>query len=145
MQAVADSNLVKMATLWGTASGPASKTNQPPDWQRRIAIMQAYLRNDSFRITSDEPETDVNRRGLLVERRNGKHWKLVRWTRDQAQQLHLDGAIHRSQDRQRFLDRHPDGSGCGREPGASLSGWGPERQRSSGLAREPCPPGAVIF
>ena len=67
MQAVADSNLVKMATLWGTASGPASKTNQPPDWQRRIAIMQAYLRNDSFRITSDEPETDVNRRVLLVE------------------------------------------------------------------------------
>ena len=63
MQAVADSNLVKMATLWGTANGPASKTNQPPDWQRRIAIMQAYLRNDSFRVTSDEPETDVNRRG----------------------------------------------------------------------------------
>lgn len=67
MQAVADSNVVKMANLWGTASGPAAKTNQPPDWQRRVAIMQAYLRNDSFRITSDEPETDVNRRALQVE------------------------------------------------------------------------------
>ena len=67
MQAVADSNVVKMANLWGTASGPAAKTNQPHDWQRRIAIMQAYLRNDSFRITSDVPETDENRRGLLVE------------------------------------------------------------------------------
>ena len=67
MQAVADSNVVKMANLWGTASGPAAKTNQPPDWQRRIAIMQAYLRNDSFRITSDVPEADENRRGLLVE------------------------------------------------------------------------------
>jgi hypothetical protein len=67
MQAVADSNVVKMANLWGTTSGPAAKTNQPPDWQRRVAIMQAYLRNDSFRITSDEPETDPSRRALLVE------------------------------------------------------------------------------
>jgi hypothetical protein len=67
MQAVADSNLGKMATLWGSASGPAAKTNQPPDWQRRITIMQAYLRNDSFQITSDVPETDENRRALLVE------------------------------------------------------------------------------
>ena len=67
MQAVADSNLGKMASLWGTANGSAAKTNQPPDWQRRIAIMQAYLRNDSFRITSDVPEADESRRGLLVE------------------------------------------------------------------------------
>ena len=36
MQAVADSNVEKMASLWGTANGPASKTNQPPDWQRRV-------------------------------------------------------------------------------------------------------------
>ena len=67
MQAVADSNIAKMANLWGTASGPAAKTNQPPDWQRRVTIMQAYLRNDSFRVTSDEPQTDVNRRALTVE------------------------------------------------------------------------------
>ena len=67
MQAVADSNVVKMANLWGTAIGPAAKTNQPPDWQRRVAIMQAYLRHDSFRITADQPETDVNRRALQVE------------------------------------------------------------------------------
>ena len=67
MQAVADSNVVKMANLWGTASGPAAKTNQPPDWQRRVAIMQAYLRHDSFQITSDVPEADENRRALMVE------------------------------------------------------------------------------
>jgi len=75
MQAVADSNVVKMASLWGTASGPAVKTNQPPDWQRRVAIMQAYLRNDSFRITSDVPEADESRRGLQVEiRRKTCSW-----------------------------------------------------------------------
>ena len=67
MQAVADSNLDKMASLWGTASGPAAKTNQPPDYRRRVAIMQAYLRNDSFRITSDAPELGDSRRGLTVE------------------------------------------------------------------------------
>jgi hypothetical protein len=77
MQAVADSNVVKMANLWGTASGPAAKTNQPPDWQRRIAIMQAYLRNDSFRITSDVPEADENRRALQVEiRRRTCTWSV---------------------------------------------------------------------
>ena len=61
MQAVADSNLDKMATLWGTANGPASRTRQPSDYQRRIAIMQAYLRNDSFRVISDVAETPDRR------------------------------------------------------------------------------------
>ncbi len=67
MQAVADNNLAKMASLWGTASGSAAKTHQPPDFERRIAVMQAYLRNDSFRITSDVPELTENRRAQQVE------------------------------------------------------------------------------
>lgn len=67
MRAVADSNLEKMASFWGTASGPASRTRQPSDWERRIVIMQAYLRNDSFRIVSDVPDPDENRRAQLVE------------------------------------------------------------------------------
>jgi hypothetical protein len=68
MQAVADSNLTKMAGLWGTISGPAIQTGQPKDYERRIAIMQAYLRNDSFRLTSDVAETP-ERRALMVELR----------------------------------------------------------------------------
>jgi hypothetical protein len=67
MRAVADSNIQKMASLWGTANGPASKTRQPPDWERRIVITQAYLRNDSFRVTSDVPDPDENRRAQQVE------------------------------------------------------------------------------
>jgi hypothetical protein len=67
MRAVADSNIDKMASLWGTANGPASKTRQPPDWERRIVIMQAYLSNDSFRVTSDVPDPDENRRAQQVE------------------------------------------------------------------------------
>lgn len=66
MQAVADSNLAKMATLWGTSRGPASQTHQPPDYERRIAIMRAYLQNDSYRLTSDLPQSD-SRRALRVE------------------------------------------------------------------------------
>jgi hypothetical protein len=66
MQAVADSNVDKMAGLWGTASGPAAKTRQPQDYQRRIAIMRAYLKNDSFRLTSDVPKT-ADRRELQVQ------------------------------------------------------------------------------
>jgi len=68
MQAVADSNLTKMASLWGTTSGPASRTGQPPDYQRRIAIIQAFLRNDSYRVTSDAPQ-GASRRALTVELR----------------------------------------------------------------------------
>jgi hypothetical protein len=67
MQAVADSNFEKMAALWGTANGPAAKTNIPPDYRRRIAVMQAYLRNQSFRIVSDQPQATENRRAVQVE------------------------------------------------------------------------------
>ena len=67
MRAVADSNIQKMAVLWGTANGPASKTRQPPDWERRIVIMQAYLSNDFFRVISDVPDPDENRRAQQVE------------------------------------------------------------------------------
>jgi hypothetical protein len=76
MQAVADSNLTKMAGLWGTASGPALTTGQPRDYERRVAIMQAYLRNDSFRLTSDVPEA-ADRRSLQVElRRQSCTWNV---------------------------------------------------------------------
>jgi hypothetical protein len=66
MQAVADSNLAQMANLWGTSAGPAGRTGQPPDYERRIAVMQAYLRNESHRIMSDTPESDA-RHTLQVE------------------------------------------------------------------------------
>jgi hypothetical protein len=76
MQAVADSNLDKMATLWGTSNGPAAKTGQPPDYQRRIVIIQAYLRNESFRVTSDVPQSP-DRRDLQVElRRQACTWSV---------------------------------------------------------------------
>jgi hypothetical protein len=75
MQAVADSNLEKMASLWGTANGPASKTKQPQDYQRRVAIMRAYLRSDGFRVTADRPQ-GPDRRALQVQIRR----QVCTWT-----------------------------------------------------------------
>jgi hypothetical protein len=66
MQAVADSNLVKMASLWGTARGPSSQTKQPADYERRITIIRAYLRNDSSRVLSETPTSD-SRHSFQVE------------------------------------------------------------------------------
>lgn len=67
MQAVADSNLDQMANLWGSAAGPAAKTGQPPDYQRRVAIMHAYLRNESHRVVTDSPDGGDARHALQVE------------------------------------------------------------------------------
>jgi hypothetical protein len=69
MQAVADSNLTRMAELWGTSAGPASRTRQPADWERRIAIMQAYLQNESHRVVSDAAAGSEARRAVQVELR----------------------------------------------------------------------------
>lgn len=67
MQAVADSNLVRMAQLWGTASGPAARTKQPSDYERRVAVMQAYLRNESHRILPLSQSGTEGRQDVQVE------------------------------------------------------------------------------
>ena len=43
MRAVADSNLSRMAQLFGTAKGPAATTHQPADYEKRMVIIQAML------------------------------------------------------------------------------------------------------
>ena len=66
-QAAADSNLTRMSQLWGTADGPASKTGKPDGWEKRLVVIQAYLRGDSSRVVSDVPVTgSANQRRLIV-------------------------------------------------------------------------------
>lgn len=65
LQAVADSNLVKMAEYWGTAKGPAAKTKQPSDYERRIVVMQAYLRNLPYRILSNTQDGTMTDQRIL--------------------------------------------------------------------------------
>jgi hypothetical protein len=74
MRAVADSNLIKMAELWGTSKGPAATTGQPADYQHRIVLIQSYLRSDDYRITADVGDGD-SRRSMQVElRRQACTW-----------------------------------------------------------------------
>jgi len=66
-QAAADSNLTRMAQLWGTAEGPASRTGKPDGWEKRLIVIQAYFRGDSTRVVSDVPVTgNDNQRRVIV-------------------------------------------------------------------------------
>jgi len=52
LAAARDTNVTLMANYWGGPSGPASQTRQPPDYEKRVRIMQVYLANDSVRVSS---------------------------------------------------------------------------------------------
>lgn len=67
LQAAKDSNLVRMAELWGTSNGPAARTHYPPDYQRRIVVMQIYLKAESARVVGEAPVAgDDNRRTVTI-------------------------------------------------------------------------------
>lgn len=66
MQAVADSNLTRMAQLWGTGGGSAAETGRPRDYQRRVAIMYSYLRGATGRVVGEVERTGTQST-LLVE------------------------------------------------------------------------------
>jgi hypothetical protein len=67
LQAVADSNLAKMAQYWGSAKGPAAKTGEPPDYDKRMVIMQAYLRSPAYRILPAPAGAQGDSREVQVE------------------------------------------------------------------------------
>ncbi len=50
MQAVADSNITRMARFWGTSKGPAAITGQPADYRDRLVVAQSFLRRSPFRL-----------------------------------------------------------------------------------------------
>ena len=52
LAAAKDTNLTLMASYWGGPSGPAATSKQPPDYEKRIRIMQKYLTNDSAKVAS---------------------------------------------------------------------------------------------
>ncbi len=50
--AAKDTNLTLMASYWGGSAGPAATSKQPPDYEKRIRIMQKYLANDSAKVVT---------------------------------------------------------------------------------------------
>lgn len=55
LQAVADSNINRMARYWGTSKGPAGLTGQPADYLQRMTVTQAFLRNSPYRVVGMNP------------------------------------------------------------------------------------------
>lgn len=52
-KAAADSNLTRMAQLFGTSRGSASRTGEPRDFAKRMVIMQAFLHDTRSRAVSE--------------------------------------------------------------------------------------------
>ncbi len=66
MEAVADSNITRMGRFWGTAKGPAGVLRQPSDYQQRLGVTQAFLRNSPFRIIRIDPVSGDDKRRMVV-------------------------------------------------------------------------------
>jgi hypothetical protein len=67
MQAARDSNLTRMSQLWGSSRGPAAETRYPENYERRLVVIQLYLRADSTKVVSDVPVTgEENQRRLIA-------------------------------------------------------------------------------
>lgn len=68
MQAVADSNIMRMGQYWGTSRGPAAQNHQPADYEQRLIVTQAFLRRTPYKVLGTEPwGTDANRQTVSVE------------------------------------------------------------------------------
>lgn len=68
MQALADSNITRMGRYWGTPKGPASIVRQPADFEQRLGVTQAFLRNSPYRILKTDPVPgDDGRKTVVVE------------------------------------------------------------------------------
>jgi hypothetical protein len=52
LAAARDTNLAGMAEYWGGSAGPAGTSKQPPDYEKRIRIMQKYLTSDSAKLVA---------------------------------------------------------------------------------------------
>lgn len=94
LRAVADSNLDKMAELWGTSKGPAGTTRQPADYERRILVMQAYLHGAEYRIISNARDgSSDDRRVLQVEMSRRGCDKIVPFTTTRSRKGWVVSAI----------------------------------------------------
>lgn len=65
-RAVGDSNLTRMAELWGTSKGSAAETGKPTDYQRRVAVMYTFLKGATAKVLAEVERTD-DKSTLAVE------------------------------------------------------------------------------
>ena len=55
IKAADDSNIVQMSQLFGTDKGSAYATHQPADYQRKLEVIQLYLRNIKYTVGRIHP------------------------------------------------------------------------------------------
>lgn len=67
MRAAADSNLTRMAQLFGTNRGSAARTGQPDNFAQRMVVMQAMLGGTTARATGETATEDANRKVVTAE------------------------------------------------------------------------------
>jgi len=80
MRAAADSNMSRMAQLWGSSKGPVSQA-PVANFEKRLVVLQAYLKGDSTRIITDMPvQGDVSHRHLTVALYRGTCVKQIPFT-----------------------------------------------------------------
>ncbi|MEP6590506.1 MAG: hypothetical protein ABJC19_04915 [Gemmatimonadota bacterium] len=70
-RATADSNLTRMSELWGTSKGSARQTGEPKDYQKRVVIMNAYLKGVSVRALSEVDARNSDERLVSTELSHG--------------------------------------------------------------------------
>ena len=80
MRAAADSNMSRMAQFWGSSRGPASQV-PVQEGEKRLVVLQAYLKGDSVRIVTDMPvQGDASHRRLTVALYRGTCVKQIPFT-----------------------------------------------------------------
>ena len=70
LAAARNEDLQAMASLWGTAAGPARNTIPRDELEKRELIMMCYLRHDRYSLVSDAGSTGGQRR-IEVELEKG--------------------------------------------------------------------------
>lgn len=60
MEAVKAEDLVGMSRLWGTRDGPIANKLDPVNAQRRLQLMQIYLKHDSYTVALDDGQVFAN-------------------------------------------------------------------------------------
>lgn len=75
LAAARNEDLQAMASLWGTAAGPARNTIPRDELEKRELIMMCYLRHDRYSLVSEAGSTGGQRRieielerGMLIRR-----------------------------------------------------------------------------
>lgn len=67
LRAASDSNLTRMAELFGTDRGSAARTGNPADYPQRMVIMQAALAGTAVRANAETATDDRNRKVVTTE------------------------------------------------------------------------------